>query len=127
MSEKVRIGEKFVPILPKEYRYEQGYIDCDDTLCAKYDIDCDICPFVHHKVKEKDLDIIESNQNLIEINLWRSHWGVTDLTLEDIKKYGIQCCDVECSNIDGEMECCVCKFDGRKILTLEEIKYRELE
>lgn len=127
MSEKVRIGEMFIPILPKKYRSQENYVNCDDILCAKYDIDCHICPVIFHKVKEEELDIIECNQRLIEINLWKNHWCVPELTLEEIKKHGIQCCDVQCSNVDDEMECCVCKFDDGKILTLDEIKYRELE
>lgn len=61
MSEKVRIGEMFIPILPKKYRHEENYINCDDILCSQYDIDCEICPVIFHKVKEEKLDIIECN------------------------------------------------------------------
>ena len=59
MSEKVRIGEMFIPILPKKYRQQENYVNCDDILCSTYDIDCHICPVIFHKVKEEKLDIIE--------------------------------------------------------------------
>lgn len=127
MSEKVRIGEMFVPILPKKYRQQENYVNCDDILCAKYDIDCHICPVIFHKVKKEELDIIECNQKLIEINLWKNHWCVPELTLEEIKKHGIRCCDIQCSNVADELECSVCKFNDGEIHTLDEIKYRELE
>lgn len=75
MSEKVRIGEMFIPILPKKYRHEENYVNCDDILCSTYAIDCDICPVIFHKVKEEKLDIIECNQRLIEVNLWGNYWA----------------------------------------------------
>lgn len=127
MSEKVRIGEMFIPILPKKYRQQENYVNCDDVLCAKYDIDCDICPLSFHKVKEETLDIIECNQKLIEVNLCKDYWGASELPLDTIKKYGIQCCDIQCSNIDDEMECFMCRFNNGEIHTLDELKYKELE
>lgn len=127
MSEKVRIGEMFIPILPKKYRHEENYIDCDDILCSTYAIDCNICPVIFHKVKEEKLDIIECNQRLIEVNLWGNYWGVSELPLSEIKKHGIRCWDVQCYNAAAEMGCSVCRFNNGKIHTLDELKYRELE
>lgn len=126
MSEKIRIGEMFVPILPKKYRYQENYVNCDDVLCSEYDIDCDICPFTFHKVKEEKLDIIECNQKLIEVNLWENYWGVSDLSLNEIEKYGIGCCNISyCSA--NEMGCSLCRFNNRKTYSLDELKYRELD
>lgn len=127
MSEKVRIGEMFIPILPKKYRHEENYIDCDDILCSTYAIDCNICPVIFHKVKEEKLDIIECNQRLIEVNLWGNYWGVSELPLSEIKKHGIRCWDVQCYNAADEMGCSVCRFNNGKIHALDELKYRELE
>lgn len=127
MSEKVRIGEMFIPILPKKYRQQENYVNCDDVLCAKYDIDCDICPLSFHKVKEETLDIIECNQKLIEVNLCKDYWGISELPLSEIKKYGIRCCDIQCSNVADEMECFMCRFNNGEIHTLDELKYKELE
>ena len=127
MSEKVRIGEMLIPILPKKYRHEENYIDCDDILCSTYAIDCNICPVIFHKVKEEKLDIIECNQRLIEVNLWGNYWGVSKLPLSEIKKHGIRCWDVQCYNAADEMGCSVCRFNNGKIHTLDELKYRELE
>lgn len=86
MSEKVRIGEMFIPILPKKYRHEENYINCDDILCSQYDIDCHICPVIFHKVKEKKLDIIECNQRLIEVNLWGELLGCIRITFKRNKE-----------------------------------------
>lgn len=127
MSEKVRIGEMFIPILPKKYRQQENYVNCDDVLCAKYDINCDICPLSFHKVKEETLDIIECNQKLIEVNLCKDYWGISELPLSEIKKYGIRCCDIQCSNVADEMECFMCRFNNGEIHTLDELKYKELE
>lgn len=127
MSEKVRIGEVFVPILPKKYRQQEDYVSCEDILCSKYVIDCDFCPVIFHKVKEEKLDIIECNQRLIEVNLYGNYWSVSELPLNEIKKHGIRCCDIRCSNIADEMECSVCRFNDGEIHALGELKYKELE
>lgn len=127
MSEKIRIGEMFVPILPKKYRYQENYVHCDDVLCSEYGIDCKICPFIFHKVEEEKLDIIECNQKLIEVNLWGDYWGVSELSLNEIKKYGIACCNISYCNSANGTGCSLCRFNDRKMYSLDELKYRELE
>ena len=127
MSEKVRIGEMFVPILPKKYRQQENYVNCDDILCSKYDIDCDTCPFIFHKVKEEKLDIIKCNQRLIEVNLWGNYWGISELPLNEIKKHGIRCCDIPYCDDADERRCSLCKFRDGEMHTLDELKYREIE
>lgn len=127
MSEKVRIGEMFVPILPKKYRKQENYVNCDDALCSEYDIDCKICPFIFHKVEEEKLDIIECNQKLIEVNLWGDYWGVSELSLNEIKKYKIGCCNISYCNSANGIGCSLCRFNDRKTYSLGELKYRELD
>lgn len=127
MSEKIRIGEMFVPILPKKYRYQENYVHCDDVLCSEYGIDCKICPFIFHKVEEKKIDIIECNQKLIEVNLWGDYWGVSELSLNEIKKYGIGCCNISYCNSANGIGCSFCRFNDRKTYSLDELKYRELD
>ncbi len=128
MCEKIKIDGKLIPIAPKKYRYERGFIDCDDILCEKYEVDCIYCPMNYGKVNDRDINIIKSNERLLEVKLFKEFWSITDLTFKSAKEQnGISCRDIQCFCMEKEIDCDFCNFNNDKIIPLKNIVYREID
>lgn len=127
--EKIKIGSKEVRLMPKQYRYKKDEVTCDEVMCENI-ICCDLCPFEFKDIiKTKNLDIIDSNEKLIEIEILPNVWYVTDRTLEEANEEGICCYDVYCElhdyrKIECEYECENCIFSEVEVLDLEDVNYR---
>ena len=124
--EKIKIDDREVRLMPKQYRHKEDELTCDEVMCGKI-ASCDSCPFISKDViKIKDLDIIETNEKLIEVEISSDTWYIADKTIAEAEEEGICCYDVYCKLHDekAEFECEHCIFRSMEILDLESINYR---
>jgi hypothetical protein len=124
---KIEINEKLIPIVPKKYQFEKGFICCEDILCEGFCIDCEDCPMAFGKIHDNDMCIINTNEKLVEIRLCEGFWSITNKTLKDIVENGIDCCDIQCFCMKEEIDCECCKFNDDKTYSLEKIIWREID
>ena len=124
---KIEINEKLIPIVPKKYQFEKGFICCEDILCEDLYMDCEDCPMAFGKIHDNDMCIIKANGKLVEVRLCEGFWSITNKTLKDIVENGINCYDIQCCCMKEEIDCERCKFNDDKTYSLDEIIWRELE
>ena len=123
---KIRINGELIPIIPKKYQFEKGFICCEDILCGLY-MDCEDCPMAFEKIHDNDICIIKTNGKLVEVRLCEGFWSITNKTLKDIVENGIDCYDIQCYCMKEEIDCERCKFNDDKTYSLEEIIWREID
>ena len=124
---KIRINGELIPIIPKKYQFEKGFICCEDILCEGLYMDCEDCPMAFGKIHDNDICIIKTNGKLVEVRLCEGFWSITNKTLKDIVENGIDCYDIQCCCMKEEIDCERCKFTDDKTYSLEEIIWREID
>lgn len=124
---KIEINGELIPIVPKKYQFEKGFICCEDILCEGLYMDCEDCPMAFGKIYDNDMCIIKTNGKLVEVRLCEGFWSITNKTLKDIVENGIDCYDIQCCCMKEEIDCERCKFNDDKTYSLEEIIWREID
>lgn len=125
MCKKIEICDKLVPVVPDKYRELEGFISCNDVICHYMDIDCCDC-IIKTPVNEKDIEIIDTEDKLLEVELAKDIWACVDTTVNKATEMGgVYCNDIRCNDIDLNCENCI--FAEDEFLNLNDIKYKIID
>ena len=126
MCSKIEICGKLIPIVPNKYRELEYFISCNDVICAYEGIDCCDCT-IKTPINEKDIEIIDTEDKLLEVEIFKDVWACVDATFDKINEMGgIFCTDIRCGNVDY-INCEDCIFAEDEFLNLNDIKYKIID
>lgn len=126
MCKKIEICGKLIPIVPNKYRESEDFISCVDVICAYEDIDCCDCT-IKTPVNEKDIEIIDTKDKLLEVEIFKDIWTCVNATFNKINEMGgIFCTDIICGDVE-EIDCKDCIFAEDEFLNLNDINYKMID
>lgn len=126
MCKSIEIGGKLIPVIPKEYRENEGYISCRDVIYNCNDIDCCDC-LLKTPIKEEDIEIINSEDKLLEVEIFKNFWVCINATFDEINESGKVFCNKVINCDSEEFSCEACIFGEYEYLDLNNVNYRIID
>lgn len=124
MVRYVNINGQLVLVAPEAFESKEPVINCKDVICTNQLVGCGTCLFKNEGIslQADKLPIIKQPEEeyvkvlLVETSEHDGIWAYANKTLNEAKKYGVSCADIECDRVMDMSKCPSCVFSGKSLI-----------